>query len=63
MASNSRLRTKIKKTSKKMKIKFFFPSIKYCTDNAAMVAITAYYKHKKKFFTSLKECIKPKMKI
>ncbi len=48
VAANKALRqtfkTKIKKLSKN--IKFLVPAINNCTDNAAMIAITAYYQHK-----------------
>jgi N6-L-threonylcarbamoyladenine synthase len=31
----------------------FIPPFEYCTDNAAMIAITAYYKYFKKDFADL----------
>ena len=31
----------------------FIPAFEYCTDNAAMIAITAYYKYLNKEFATL----------
>ena len=31
----------------------FIPSFEYCTDNAAMIAITGYYKYKASDFADL----------
>ena len=31
----------------------FIPAMQYCTDNAAMIAITGYYKYKSRQFTDL----------
>ncbi|MBU4486384.1 MAG: tRNA (adenosine(37)-N6)-threonylcarbamoyltransferase complex transferase subunit TsaD, partial [Candidatus Delongbacteria bacterium] len=44
VSANSVLREKLAENSKKKHIKFHYPHPKYCTDNAAMVAITAYRK-------------------
>lgn len=43
VAANSRLREMFLERAKKEEIDVFFPSPEYCTDNAAMVAITGYY--------------------
>ncbi len=47
VSANSMLRSKISGTAVKKRMKFYYPSPKYCTDNAAMVAMTAYLKIKK----------------
>jgi len=31
----------------------FIPEFQYCTDNAAMIGIAAYYKYNKKMFSDL----------
>jgi len=33
--------------------KVYVPQLQYCTDNAAMIAITAYYKYKLGIFDEL----------
>lgn len=45
VAANSGLRQKMK--DRITDIPVYFPSIKYCTDNAAMIGIAGYYKYKK----------------
>ncbi len=54
VASNKHFRSEIKKLEDKLKIKSCFPKIEYSTDNAAMIALSAYYKYKKKDFSNLK---------
>ena len=54
VASNKYFRSEIKKLEKKLGIKTCFPKIEYSTDNAAMIAISAYYKYIKKDFTNIK---------
>lgn len=44
VSANSGLRTALKETGDKMKWNTFIPAFQYCTDNAGMIAITAYYK-------------------
>lgn len=46
VAANSLLRKNLEEFGNKEGIKVRYPSMKYCTDNAAMVAVGAYYKHK-----------------
>ncbi|MFH0912557.1 MAG: tRNA (adenosine(37)-N6)-threonylcarbamoyltransferase complex transferase subunit TsaD [Patescibacteria group bacterium] len=43
VAANPVLREKLKILAKTHKINYFMPEIKYCADNAAMVALAAYY--------------------
>lgn len=47
VASNSLIRKMFKATAKNKKIKVFMPSPVYCTDNASMIGLVAYYKYKK----------------
>lgn len=44
VSANSGLRTALKETGEKLKWNTFIPAFQYCTDNAGMIAITAYYK-------------------
>jgi len=45
VSANSGLRKALKDTGGKHGWKTFIPKFEYCTDNAAMIAITAYYKY------------------
>ena len=53
VAANSGLRNAVKETGKKYNWNTFIPAFEYCTDNAAMIAITAHYKYLKNEFVSL----------
>ncbi len=50
VSANSGLRAGMVELSEKMKFNVFIPEFKYTTDNAAMIAITGYYKYLKKQF-------------
>ena len=45
VSANSGLRTALQEMGEKHGWKTFIPKFEYCTDNAAMIAITAYYKY------------------
>ena len=45
VASNQTLREAMEKACKERGIQFYHPSPIFCTDNAAMIAITGYYKY------------------
>lgn len=45
VSANSGLRKAFKATGEKYKWNTFIPKFEYCTDNAAMIAITGYYKY------------------
>ena len=45
VASNSHLREAMEKACKENKIEFYHPSPIYCTDNAAMIGVAAYYEY------------------
>jgi len=45
VSANSGLRNSIREMGEKMGWKTFIPKFEYCTDNAGMIAITAYYKY------------------
>lgn len=46
VASNSALREAMAKACAERKIEFYYPSPVYCTDNAAMIGVAAYYEYK-----------------
>ena len=50
VASNSHLRAALESACSKQGVKFFRPSPILCTDNAAMIAITGYFKYLDKDF-------------
>jgi N6-L-threonylcarbamoyladenine synthase len=45
VSANSGLRRSFEELGKQLGWKTFIPPFEYCTDNAAMIAITAYYKY------------------
>lgn len=53
VSANSGLRQALQDAGKKYGWKTFIPAFQYCTDNAAMIAITAYYKFLKNDFVDL----------
>lgn len=57
VSANSGLRTLFTETGEKEGWKTFIPEFQYCTDNAAMIAMTGYYKFQAGQFSSLDERI------
>lgn len=53
VSANSGLRRAFKEMGEKQRWNTFIPAFEYCTDNAAMIAITAYYKFLSKDFADL----------
>ncbi len=53
VSANSGLRKALQALGEKQKWQVFIPPFEYCTDNAAMIAITAYYKFLRKDFATL----------
>jgi len=53
VSANSGLRRSFEEMGKQYKWKTFIPAFQYCTDNAAMIAITAYYKFLEGQFSGL----------
>lgn len=45
VSANSGLRTRLQQMGQEQGWKTFIPSFQYCTDNAGMIAITAYYQY------------------
>ena len=46
VSANAFLREEIKKVAEKYQVNLSIPSIKYCTDNAAMIGAAGYYAYK-----------------
>lgn len=55
VSANSELRKQLMALGEKNKWTVFIPPFEYCTDNAAMIGITAYYKYLKQDFCGLDE--------
>ena len=53
VSANSGLRKALKEYGEKNNWQTFIPAFEYCTDNAAMIAITAYYKYLANDFADL----------
>ncbi|MEP6685027.1 MAG: tRNA (adenosine(37)-N6)-threonylcarbamoyltransferase complex transferase subunit TsaD [Parafilimonas sp.] len=53
VSANSGLRNALKEYGARNNWQTFIPAFEYCTDNAAMIAITAYYKFLEKDFAEL----------
>mgnify|MGYP000576282651 CR=1 FL=1 len=50
VAANKQIRINLKKLCQDEKFKIFFPDLKLCTDNAAMIALAGLERYKKKKF-------------
>ncbi len=53
VSANSGLRQALKDHAERLDWNAYIPAFQYCTDNAGMIAITAYYKFKKSLFSDL----------
>lgn len=53
VAANKGIRNAFFKLAKENNFNFSYPSMKYCTDNATMVASAGYYLYKEKMFSDL----------
>ena len=63
VSANSELRIQLHILAQKHNWKIFIPSFEYCTDNAAMIAITGYYQFLAGDFTSFSVVPDPKMNL
>ena len=63
VSANSELRKQLDVTGKKHKWNTYIPKFEYCTDNAAMIAITGYYKFLDNQFCDLDVTPKPRYHI
>ncbi len=53
VACNKYIRSRLEDAAKKYGIPFFFPSPRYCTDNAGMIAFVGHYKAQQEKFSDL----------
>lgn len=63
VAANSGLRNTLEEMRDKQGWDVFIPDFEYCTDNAAMIAITAYFKYLHEDFLDLGSVPNPRMKL
>ena len=63
VSANSYLRSELKQLSIKKDYKVYIPKFEYCTDNAAMIAISAYFKYLNKEFASQNETASASLKF
>lgn len=63
VSANSGLRKALEITGKQEGWNTYIPKFEYCTDNAAMIGITAYYKFLKKDFAALSDSPKARMEF
>lgn len=61
VAANSELRKQLQSTANQLNWKVYIPDFQYCTDNAGMIAITAYYKFLNNQFCALDTPIQPRL--
>ena len=63
VASNSAIRAEFEKQCAKKKVAFYAPSPIYCTDNAAMIGVAAYYEYIKGNFADYTLNAVPNLKL
>ncbi len=63
VSANYGLREALTRMAKTRNWNFYIPDFEYCTDNAAMIAITAHFKYLKKEFSSLRVSSEARMKF
>lgn len=63
VAANSRLREVFRTRSEEKKCNIFFPSLDYCTDNAAMIARAGLEDYRREKFSSLDIDVDPNLKL
>ena len=63
VSANSGLRSRIQDLGSEHGWQVYIPKFEYCTDNAAMIAITAHYKFMRKEFLQMDTSPKPRMEF
>lgn len=63
VSANSELRRQLLSLGEKMGWQVYIPKFEYCTDNAAMIAVTGHYKYLKGEFESMNVSPLPRMKF
>ena len=61
VSANSGLRAALESTGRELGWKTYIPSFEYCTDNAAMIAMVAEFKYKKRLFADQTLAPSPRM--
>ncbi|TNE52678.1 MAG: tRNA (adenosine(37)-N6)-threonylcarbamoyltransferase complex transferase subunit TsaD [Bacteroidetes bacterium] len=63
VSANSGLRKRLEEEGKQRNWKTYIPKFEYCTDNAAMIAVTGYYMFQNKQFTDQRVVARARMPI
>jgi N6-L-threonylcarbamoyladenine synthase len=63
VAANSELRKQLAATATEQKWNTYIPDFQYCTDNAGMIAIAAYYKYLNHQFCDINVSIQPRLEM
>lgn len=63
VSANSYLRKRLEEEAVKEKWNTYIPKFEYCTDNAGMIAMTAYFKYQKQQFSDLSISPLPRMRF
>lgn len=63
VSANSGLRNQLQKEAEKWRWKVYVPEFEYCTDNAAMIAMAAYYQFLENDFLAINCGPKPRMEF
>jgi N6-L-threonylcarbamoyladenine synthase len=63
VSANSGLRSELARIGKENNWKIFIPKFEFCTDNAAMIAITGKYMYDSKLFTNQSIVATPRLKM
>ncbi len=63
VGANRQLRDKLKLVSQKHDFQLFFPSLEFCTDNGAMIAIAGFFRHQLSQNKNYEFSVKPKWKL
>jgi len=61
VSANSALRSAVAKLAEELGVQSYIPSFEFCTDNAAMIAMSAHYQYLAKDFESLDAGVNPRM--
>ncbi len=63
VSANSYIRCKFQELGEEEHIKIFYPELKLCTDNAAMIAAAGYYDYKQGKISKLDLNAVPNLKL
>ena len=61
VSANSKLRFEVNRLGKEQGCEVFIPSFEFCTDNAAMIAMSGYFMYQKQLFA--KQSVTPMARI